>query len=601
MCGFIGYSVPEDINRDLIDFKFKNYFNKLNHRGPDYSETITYNKNKQFYKFGFCRLSIQDLDKKANKIFKDDSLCLLFNGEIYNKQDIIKKYFSNFKFETNTDTEVLFNLIKKFGYQKINEIEGIYSIVYYELKKNKITLARDYTGTKPLYYLIDNDKIYFSSEAWFLYSISKKKIDINACNFYFRFGFPPQEKSLITDVHKVKPNSIIEYNIKEKNLTGKELITNLGSCSIKEDNLNFKELISKSIKKNLIGNRNIGVYLSGGIDSTIISLETKKFNEKIEAYTSIYEGSNNENNEDYEISKKLCKDNNIKLNVSLIRQKEMLEGEEFINAANYFDEPIANLNFFSSFKQAQHAKENNTAVVLTGDGADEIFGGYRKYQTLEIAKKLDFLSPFYSKLREYKKLNNKNTPFYFSKKIGDKFLKKVFKEKFSYLLTKNNNHEFLSEKFNSKLSNLNYFDFKYWLVDEHNLKLDRSTMANSIEGRVPFQDITILKNFSCHNISNKFTFYKNKLQLREAFKDLPNYVLNRKKRGWFLPETSFLNDFLKKNIFEIFSIEDYDTNYIFNYKKIYEIYFTQSIFKFPRYEFITILMFKLWLNKVMKC
>lgn len=603
MCGFIGYSVREQNKTDFLDKKFNKFLLEMQHRGPDFSDQISFKKNQRLSKYGFCRLSIQDLDKKANKIFYNEKFCILFNGEIYNVKDLKAKYFPNKTFETKTDTELLFHLIVKYNFEKINEIEGIFSIAFINFNENKVSLIRDYTGTKPLYYTFENNCIYFSSEAWFLYSLSKKKLDIDSTNFYFRYGFAPKKKTLIQNVLKVDSNTILHFYLNQNKREDFKIIKNLGFLN--EHNFNNSNFLKKNveniIEKNLIGNRKVGVYLSGGIDSTIIALVTKEINDKIEAFTSIYENSQKKDNEDYEITKKICKNYSIKLHTSVIKEKDMLDGNEFLKASKFFDEPIANLNFFSSYKQSEMAKMNNTSVILTGDGADEIFGGYRKYQTLKLAKSLSVFSFINNKLKIYKNLKDNEVPYHFYKKLSDKFFHQIFKKEFLENLIKSKNHLYNIEQNKNKISLLNHFDFNYWLTEEHNSKLDKATMANSVEGRVPFQDINILRGFNHNNTDENFSLFKNKINLRNAFKNLPNYVLKRKKRGWFLPERDFLNDFLKKNIFEIFSIQNSQTNFMFNYKKIYEIYFTQGINKFPRYEFITILMFEIWYQKMLDC
>ena len=409
MCGFIGFSVNEDDNTDLLNKKFNKFLSEMQHRGPDFSDQISFNKNQRSSKYGFCRLSIQDLDKKANKIFYNDKYCILFNGEIYNVNELKSKYFSNKTFETNTDTELLFNLLIKYDFEKIKEIEGIFSIAFINFDENKVSLIKDYTGTKPLYYMYENNCIYFASEAWFLYSLSEKKLDINSANFYFRYGFTPK-KTLIQNVLKVDSNTILHFYLNQNKKEEIKIIENLGFSNQNNfsNALFLRNNIEDVIKKNLIGNRRIGVFLSGGIDSSIISLVTKKVSDKIEAFTSVYENSQRKDNEDFEITKKICKDYSIKLNTCVIKEKDMLDGEEFLKASQFFDEPIANLNFFSSFKQSEMAKMNNTSVILTGDGADEIFGGYRKYQTLKLAKKLRPLSFLNNKLKIYKYLKNKD-------------------------------------------------------------------------------------------------------------------------------------------------------------------------------------------------
>lgn len=602
MCGFIGYSIIKNEKVNYVNNKFETYFDDMKHRGPDFSEKVFYKNEERLSNFGFCRLSIQDLDPSSNKIFHNDNFCLLYNGEVYNVEQLKKKYYANKIFVTKTDTELLFNLILDYGFEKIREIEGIFSIVFINIKKNKITLIRDYTGTKPLFFYFKNKNIYFSSEAWFLYSISNKELDIDACNFYFRFGFTPKDKTLVKDVFKVKPNSINHFYLNSGKFEEKKIVNNLyNSNSTKLKNkFEIKKMMENSIEKNMIGNKNIGVFLSGGLDSSIISILSKRINQNVEAYTSIYDTESELINEDYAITKKLCKEFSIKLNVKVITKHEMFNGDEFLNALKYMDEPIANLNYFSSFKQSEMAKMNNTDIILTGDGADEIFGGYRKYNILHLAHQLRMFSLFNKKIKKYKFMKNEFLPNHIFNKLSEKFMLNIFKNEFYEHIKQSESHLYNEKEFKNKLITINHFDLNNWLTDEHNSKLDKATMANSVEGRVPFQDISILNEYNLENINSNCSILKNKIFLREAFTELPEYILKRKKKGWFLPEQNLLNDFFKKNIFDIFAIQHSNSS-VFNYKKIYEYYFTQKIEKLPRYEFITILFFEIWYKRMINC
>ena len=175
MCGFIGFiSDINDKQNSLYFEKFEYYLNELNNRGPDYTEIKKIRYDNKIINVGFKRLAIQDLSEESNKIFCTKDYMLLFNGEIYNKKYLKQKYLSNIKLETSSDTEVLFNLLIHIGNKIILEIQGIFSIVFINLKKGNIELIRDFTGTKPLYYSLSENRVLFSSEAWFLYSLSKK-------------------------------------------------------------------------------------------------------------------------------------------------------------------------------------------------------------------------------------------------------------------------------------------------------------------------------------------------------------------------------------------------------------------------------------------
>ena len=290
MCGFIGFVT--DINDKRItqyEEKFEYYLNQLNNRGPDYTETKKIFLKDKLIKIGFSRLAIQDLNPNANKIFYNDNAILLFNGEIYNQKLLKKKYIDDIYLTTSTDTEVLFNLLLKYGTKIIREIRGIFSIVFINIKEQNIECIRDFTGTKPLYYSIDNKNFFFSSEAWFLYSISQKKLNLESFNFFLNFGFPPEENSLIENVKKVKSRNILKIDLKN-NKHEKTEYFNLSET--KESKKIYPEEVIKSIdnsvKINLLADTKIGTFLSGGIDSSLITILSKKHNSNIEGFTTVY-------------------------------------------------------------------------------------------------------------------------------------------------------------------------------------------------------------------------------------------------------------------------------------------------------------------------
>lgn len=599
MCGFIGYSSLLNKDQKLYQDKFNIYHDNMLHRGPDYQEKIEIINSNRKFNLGFSRLSIQDSSLNANKIFRNENYCLLFNGELYNKDFLIEKFFNNKIFDTSTDTEVLFELLINYGISKLNEIEGIFSFVFIDIKKNIFYLTRDFTGTKPLFYSLINGEIFFSSEAWFLYSINQKNLDYDSVNFYLKFGYPPEKKTLIKNVFKAEANKTVIYNLNNQKKESFKIIKDLSFSKKKELSeinpctLNIK--IRKIIEKNLIGFKKIGTFLSGGLDSSIVSLETRKINPKIEAYTSIYKGYENID-EDYKITVKLCKDYNIKLNVAEIGfQSGGIN--DFVEAANFFDEPIANLNFYSSFVQSKTAKQNGVSVILTGDGSDEIFGGYRKYITYNIFEKLKYLSFFNSKLKTYGDQKRNDLPYFFLKKFDDEKLFQLFGSEFAYEISNSTQISAENENAISNLANINSFDFESWLCNEHNSKLDKSTMANSVEGRVPFQDIDLLKYYNSNKINSKISFYQNKIQLRKAFSNLPDYVLKRKKSGWFLPEKRIINDFLNIGLESIF--KNNKTN-LLEKDLIIDMILNNKFKTFSKYQVITVLMLQIWYNKIMQ-
>ncbi len=602
MCGFIGYiSNKIDLKNQDYENKFNKYLIKLNNRGPDYTEKKKIFTHDKLLNFGFSRLAIQDLTEKSNKIFSNNRKILLFNGEIYNFLELKKKFFYDEEFETNTDTELLFKLFDKFGLEKISECKGIFSIVFFNINNSEIYLLRDPTGTKPLYYIKDNDFFAFSSEAWFPYSVSKKEINYNSLNFFLNFGFTSENDTLISNVKKIVPRNIYKYNFLNGNFEIKEyfdIAKSKNSVLPDQNNLNLK--IKKSIESNLISDAKVGTFLSGGVDSSTVTLISKKYNDDIESFTTLYYPKNKYEkfNIDYEFAKRLSKENNIKLNTHVVDNEKVLF-DDFIKVTDYLDEPVSNLNFLHTYWQSRQANERGIKVILTGDGADELFCGYERYHKIFLANKLKLFGNLFAKIKNYNNLNMNEIPLWFYSIFKEIDTSDILKSKIS----KNNllNLNYYNEvKFDDAVDCINFFDFKYWLTNESNYKLDKCSMINSVEARVPFQDIELIKSLFFIKNNIKFSFFNRKFLLKKN-NFIPNFVKKRPKTGWFSPEKIFLDINLNnlRNIF--FEESDIKNQGIFNYseiKKIFDSYLDKG--HLIKRQLITLILFQIWYSKILK-
>ena len=600
MCGIIGYIINQKSEKkDFYKKKFFSNFERQNHRGPDFKQEVNFNYKELKIQLGFNRLSIIDLEKNANKIFYNDQYYLLFNGEIYNFKKLKEDYLSNEKFSTKTDTEVLFKLLIKYGIDFLKKLEGIFAFTFLDIKKNKLYLARDFTGTKPLYFFKNNDGIFFSSEAWFQYSISNKLIDPESFNYYLKFGFSPINTTLIQDVKKIESGTYSVYDLKDKSLNTKKYFKLNKSEEIKLKNYNLKSSFENIVEKNLISDTKTGIFASGGMDSTLLLIIAKKFNSKLEAYSSYFYPENKfeKFNIDLKYTKKICKFLGIKLNLTEINLNNKKQKSELINAFQKLDEPLPNLNFFNSYMQSKNAKSNNCKVILTGDGADEIFGGYQRYRNAYVAYKIRYLSLFSKKIKSINTLGDEKILEYFYKKIDITSNKNLFVKKFN--LNKITNNLKLPNWDN--VEKLNYFDTKYWLPEESNFKLDRSTMLNSVEGRVPFQDIDLLKNIYPILYNEKFSLFYDKKIIRNNFKNIPSFILNRKKHGWFSPDNYYLKNSLKDFFLETFNKTKLDKQNIFNYRSVIRLFKNHiSETSYSKSELLTLLGFQSWYDQVLK-
>ncbi len=601
MCGFIGFiSDINDKQNDIISKKFEFYYKELKKRGPDYSEIKKIKFKSKIIQLGFVRLSIQDTRQNSNKIFHDENNIILFNGEIYNFKELKKKYLSNAKFETNTDTEVLFRLYKLKGKNILIELRGIFSFVFIDLKNENIQLVRDFTGTKPLYYLNKKQNIFFSSEAWFLYSVSEKKIDESCLNFYFNFGFTKEDRTLIQDVKKIPSNHLYKFSLNNFELN-KEKYFNLDS----QKNFNnpsteeTRECVENSIKRNLISDTKIGTFLSGGVDSSTITILAKKFNQNIESFTTVFlpEQKFKKFNVDLNFSKKISHDYGIKLNTCFIEDNNQFF-KDFLKVTKYLDEPVSNLNFLNTYWQTKQANEKNIKVILTGDGADEMFCGYDRYVSAYFASKFKFLKYFNKKINLINNLKKNEIPYHYYSILKDKSYQNSFRDNLIKKDILNNNFfdEFNSE---SKIDLINYFDTRYWLTNENNYKLDKCSMINSVEARVPFQDFDILNKFFFISNQRKFNYLNRKSYLKNIG-ILPKYVIQRKKMGWFTPDRIFLDNHLNKILVNFFTCEKINHQNIFNYSNLIKYFETYSIHTYKmKKQILTIVLFQLWYDNVL--
>lgn len=597
MCGFIGYIINHDTKREKqIEEKFNFYLKQLNNRGPDYSESKKIIHNDKIINFGFARLAIQDLSNNANKIFFNDKYILLFNGEIYNHNELRSKYFVNEKFETKTDTEVLFKLLTNYDFKKITELRGIFSIVFIKLGENKIYCLKDFTGTKPLYYIQNSEGFFFSSEAWFPYSVSEKRINPKSLRKYFSFGFVYGEDTLIENVRKVPPRTIINYDWNKNSYSRFEY---LDISKVKDSNVpttqDTKKTLEKIINNNLVTDTKVGTFLSGGVDSSTISLIAKKRSE-ILSFTSVYEPKKKYSkfNTDYDFTKKLCSDYNIDLQVTTINENTNIL-DDFYFVADYFDEPVSNFNFLNIYWQSKEASNSGVKVILTGDGSDEMFCGYERYKKTFIANKLFFLRFFSEKIKNLNPKDLDDLPKRFYEIYNDQKYKELMNDNFKNDVAQK---IFNNEIFTNNLDYINYFDTKYWLADENNYKLDKCTMINSVEARVPFQDLDILNNYFYINNLKKISLLNNKFILKNMG-ILPKYVIKRKKQGWITPENVFINKNLERIISDLFGEIIIKKDGIFNFNILMKLFKLPLVekYKFKR-ELMTIVLFQIWYNKV---
>ncbi len=587
MCGFSGFTYPNSKNRD--EEILKNMLLPIKHRGPDDSSIYI---NDQIA-LGHYRLSIIDINGGQQPCMENNNY-LLFNGEIYGyKKNAKVLREKNIHLRDNSDTEVLFQSLVHFGVEKtLKIIEGMFAFAFYEGKTDTLWLVRDPLGEKPLYYISKNKKTYFSSEVSGLTQFNKE-INKNALMQYLHLDYIPFDQSIISGINKVLPGQYIKI---EKSKITKQKYFNLDQKNKNNININIKEyienidqLLHKSVKERLIADVPVGVFLSGGIDSGLISYYAKNINPNITSYTIKMD---NDTYDESHYAKLVANKLKIKNYTATFNDSEILKSLEYIE--NKMDEPLSDPSILPTYLLSKFAKQR-VKVALSGDGADELFCGYAPFK---VAKYLNLLSyipkrmgHILTSLMEVLPSQDNYMSYHFLLKhvsrgfgwapnqqvfrwmspFSDnniyKLLKKDFAEEYLY----NNSWEKIITKNKDKdiISNLSDIFIQHYLPNDILTKVDRASMYNGLEVRSPFLSKDII-DFSI-NLPNKYKVCngRTKFLLRLLSENkLPNIISSRKKHGFAIPLAKMMRGPLKEKIEDTLLSSNKNLNHIFNRKNV---------------------------------
>lgn len=566
MCGIVGY---------LGDFTKKEgleVLQKMNdeiiHRGPDdFGEYIEDN-----IAFGMRRLSIVDINGGHQPMFTDDKNCfIVFNGEIYNHNEIRKELQNNnIKFDTKSDTEVILKSYLYYGLDFVNKLNGMFSFFILDKKINKCFIFRDRIGIKPLYYYhnSNNNIFLFASEVKSIIASEcySKNLNYQSMSDYLTLRYTDSKNSIWEGINKLEPGHYIEYSLDNFNFKiNKYWNYKFDNKIVKTDreyHKEFKELFEDSVEKRIISSDvPVGVFLSGGLDSSMISSTAVKLGHKnFHTFSVGFEDHRDENELSY--ANEMARYINSKHHEIIVTKNDFIEC--LPNLVYHMDEPYADLTaiplYFLSKEASKHVK-----VVLSGEGADELFGGYN----LNIVKnKFDILK----KIEKFKSLFFILKPFInvkYKNKLDDieNFSVNKLLEKRSVYMTKYWNDEEKKVLFSKQYESTNtiisslyeYTDSsdiidqisdaycRLWLVEDLLMKADKMAMANSLEARVPFLDHRLIEFASNLPTHLKVTKNTTKFILREYAKDIiPTNILNRPKKGFSIPVYKWLKDDLNE-------------------------------------------------------
>lgn len=559
MCGFVGFIDKKKNKKEII----KDMADIIQHRGPDSDGYYVDNECA----LGFRRLSIIDLDGGSQPIYNEENdKVIVFNGEIYNYKEIREKLKKcGHVFKTETDTEVILHGYEEYGSRILDKLRGMFAFVIYDTKDKSIFGARDFYGIKPLYYYKDEKEFMFGSEikAFLGHPDFKKELNRDMLKQYLTFQYSVGEDTFFKNVFKLRPGHFFKYQ------DGKLEIDKYYEVEIKSDDSKsleeWKDIIRKelneSIKYHKVSDVEVGSFLSSGVDSSIIAT----ISDVDKTFTVGYD-----NKKYSEID--YAKDLSEKIGVQNISKKISKEEyfEKFPSIQYYMDEPLADPSAVALYFVANTASKH-VKVALSGEGADEIFGGYNIYHepySVSWYYKVPYPIRRFIGMMAYPFRNHTGFNFLVrrSKKLEDRYVGNAFifePRDANKILSYKDKHDFreLTEPYykkvegNDEVAKMQYIDFNFWLIGDILLKADKMSMANSLEVRVPFLDRQLISNVISIPAKYKIVGNETKYAFREVCKEtLDTKWASKKKLGFPVPIREWIKeDDIYEKIYQMFS------------------------------------------------
>ena len=587
MCGVVGFVSKRREEESLVEM-----LEIQSHRGPDANGI--YIDEKYGLHLGHNRLSIQDVSSHANQPFYSDcqEFIIIFNGEVYNFQDIKKELLElNHTFVSHSDTEVILYAYKEWGIDAVEKFIGMFAFVIYDLKKAKLFIVRDRAGVKPLYYTQQEDVFLFSSElkSFSLYPTFQKEINREILPFYFQFAYIPTPYTIYQNCYKLEAGHYLEYDLEQRSYKKHKYwdindyyLMDKIEKSEEEILEELEALLKDACQLRMVSDVPVGVFLSGGYDSsTVTALLQKSSKEQINTFTI---GFHEEEFNEAQYAKKIAEYLGTNHTEYYCREEDMLNLIEKIPL--YFDEPFADASALPTMVVSQLAKEDVT-VALSADGGDELFFGYSRYFAIKRVENLHLslpkrvllkflLSIFSERSVEWinrhlpKSKRQANIVDKFKKfksmlqgtsyidmhlksfsKVSPEFLEESLVmgkfEDFEKTLFKN----FDSLKGEDFADQMMAVDYKTYMADDVLTKVDRATMSVSLEGREPLLDHRIAEYMARIPLELKYREKKGKYLLRKILnRYIPIEMTDRPKSGFTIPLKKWLLNELRERALE---------------------------------------------------
>ena len=630
MCGIAGFI---DFKKNTSEGIAKEMIACLNHRGPD--DTDVYLTENSTSSIGLChaRLSIIDLSNGGHQPMHYKHYTIVYNGEIYNYQEIkIELELLGHTFNTVSDTEVILHAYEEWGENAVNKFIGMFAYFIYDSILNKVLITRDRAGVKPFYYYWNNDLFLFSSElkSFHKHPGFEKVINQEALLSYFNYGYIKTPQTIFNNTHKLSPGHHLKIDIGTKQMV-KEPYWQVESFYEKEKlNMSYADakeklhdLLISAVNYRMVADVPVGVFLSGGYDSTVVTaLLQSERSEKIKTFTIGFEEGNNEAPYAKEIAQHFGTDHTEYIFTAA-------EAKEIIPTLPlYYDEPFADSSAIPTILVSKQARKKVT-VALSADGGDEVFAGYNRYPILgnylkKINKIPSFLKPTLSaggvvavnlllknkitakhkltgalKSLNSDPLKESATLFSYMNSVPEEFLNNLFSKNFNSTYDL---FEINSKKLSDPMEAALIIDYKNYLIDDILTKVDRATMSVSLEGREPLLDHRIIEFAAQLPFNFKWDGKTSKKLLKDIVHDyIPKEKMDRPKTGFSIPLYSYLRSDLSYLIDEYLSYDAVSQSGLFNADWVVKHVNLFRENKLHNKSIIwKLLMFQLWYFKWMK-
>lgn len=546
MCGILG--------GNNANWDYRKGIESIKHRGPDGIRISTQND----FTLAFARLAIMDLSENGMQpmFSQDKQVGIVFNGEIYGYQKLRNRLIQKgYRFFSSSDTEVVLNAYLEWGEKFITKIDGMFGLAVYDKRDGTVKLFRDRIGIKPLYYYFNGNDFGFASELKGILNMCSTvslEIDNTAVYDYLHFLYIPEPKTYYKNVYKLLPGHMMTYDLRKRRIIKACSYWRLKVNGYQEAQRNkselmeeLKELIRESVEEQMVADVPVGTFLSGGVDSSVITYEGYRINPDIETFSMDFSDTRYS---ELRYADELAKRYHMKMNAKVFDRN--IFQKHYHKLKDWYDEPFADTSAFPTYLVSEMAKEK-VKVVLTGDGGDEVFGGYWRYKAIwdkekEHGPDMPLVSVVYDRLKKNRRkdyfwldaLTFLSRAYGWKPGMDDRELRKRLSIDRDYDRCSVLRKYYIKDL--PPITRIQYLDLKTYLPGDILVKVDRASMAVSLEARVPMLARKLVEfSFSLSEADRCPKGELKGLLKRTYEEEIGKNILYRKKMGFSMPVSYF--------------------------------------------------------------